>query len=222
MDVEQVFERIAGHGVVPVLAVERPSSVSSLGEALRAGGLPVAEVTFRTAAAAEVLSAFRRDYPGILLGAGTVLTPENAERAKESGARFLVAPGLNPEVVRAAHELGLPMVPGIQTPSELEQALALGCRVLKVFPAELAGGVALVKALAGPYGHTGVRFIPTGGVSLANLESYLAEPAVLAVGGTWIAKKEDIASGRWDTIRSRCREAAEIVERIRPDRSTPT
>jgi 2-dehydro-3-deoxyphosphogluconate aldolase/(4S)-4-hydroxy-2-oxoglutarate aldolase len=216
MELDRVLERIESHGVIPVLAVERPSSVSALGEALRAGGLPIAEVTFRTPTAAEVLSVFRRDFPGIVLGAGTVLTPEDAERAKESGAQFLVAPGLNPEVIRAARDLGLPMVPGIQTPSELERALVLGCRVLKIFPAEVAGGVALVKALSGPYGHTEVRFVPTGGVSPANLESYLSVPAVLAVGGTWIARKDDISGGSWDTIRERCREAVGIVGRVRP------
>lgn len=215
MSMDDSLELLGMHGVVPVLAIERPETALGLADALAGGGLPVAEVTFRTAAAAEAMRTLRRERPGLLLGAGTVLTVENVEAARAAGARFLVAPGLNPVVVRKAREVGLPMIPGIQTASELEQALELGCRVLKVFPAELAGGVGLIKALSGPYGHTGVRFLPTGGVNPTNLASYLEVESVLAVGGTWIAKKDAIREEKWDTITATCREAVGIVSRTR-------
>lgn len=209
------FSEIASLGIVPVLTVERSDRALGLADALQAGGLPVAEITFRTAAAADVLRLLSRERPDLILGAGTILTPESAALAAECGARFLVAPGFQPAVVRRARELGLPMVPGIQTPTELEQAMAMGCRVLKVFPAELAGGIRLIQALAAPYRHTGVRFLPTGGITVSSLPSYLGEETVLAVGGTWIAKKEDIDEGRWDAVQARCREALDIVARVR-------
>ena len=140
-----------------------------------------------------------------------MLSEENVKAAKAAGARFAVAPGLNPAVVQYAAQAGLPFAPGVCTPSEIEQALGLGCRIVKFFPAEPSGGVEMVKALAAPYSHTGIRFMPTGGVNTGNLESYLSVKAVAAVGGTWIAKPEDLAGGRWQTIRDRCREAVEIV-----------
>ena len=135
--------------------------------------------------------------------------------AKAAGARFAVAPGLNPAVVQHAAKAELPFAPGVCTPSEIEQALILGCRIVKFFPAEPCGGVDMVKALAAPYSHTGVHFIPTGGVNTGNLGSYLSVKAVAAVGGTWIARPEDLAGGCWQTIRDRCREVVEIVRRVR-------
>ncbi len=206
---------LARHGVVPVLAVDSVESALPLADALLEGGLPVAEITFRTAAAAEVIARMSSHRPDLLVGAGTVLSEENLVAAKAAGARFAVAPGLNPAVVQYAAEVDLPFVPGVCTPSEIEQALGLGCRVVKFFPAEPSGGVEMVKALAAPYAHTGIRFMPTGGVNTGNLEKYLAVPSVAAVGGTWIAKPEDLAAGRWQTIRDRCREAVEIVRRVR-------
>jgi len=175
----------------------------------------VAEITFRTAAAAEVMRQLSAERPDLILGAGTVLTVENLARAKECGARFAVAPGLNPGVVECARELGMPMMPGVMTPSEVEQGLALGCRALKFFPAQVAGGTAMLKALSAPYKHTGVRFIPTGGVTAENLPEYLKIDTVLAVGGTWIATKDDIAARRWEAIREHCAQAVEIVKSAR-------
>jgi 2-dehydro-3-deoxyphosphogluconate aldolase/(4S)-4-hydroxy-2-oxoglutarate aldolase len=207
-----VLERIGEYRVVPVIAIEQVGAALPLADALLAGGLPLAEITFRTAAAAEVLAVLARERPELLLGAGTILTPENARRAVECGARFGVAPGANPAVITAAQEAGLPFMPGVLTPSEIETALALGCRDLKFFPAEAAGGVAMLKALTAPYAHTGVRFVPTGGVSRDNVASYLALPQVLAVGGTWLATREDLAAGRWDEIRDKCREVRALVQ----------
>jgi 2-dehydro-3-deoxyphosphogluconate aldolase/(4S)-4-hydroxy-2-oxoglutarate aldolase len=211
-----VFEQVTRFGVIPVIAIESIDHALPLADALIEGGLPVIEITFRTEAAAEVIDTLNRERPELLIGAGTLLRPENVDAAKAAGARFGVAPGLNPEIVSCAREVGLPFTPGVATPSDIEQALNLGCSYLKYFPAEALGGVNLLKALQGPYAHTGVRFIPTGGISENNLESYLALQTVCAVGGTWIAKPDDLKVGRWEAIQSRCRVAVETVARLRP------
>ena len=203
-------------GVIPVIAIDSAEHALPLADALIEGGLPAAEITFRTAAAADAIRALRRERPQLLVGAGTILNVEQLREAKACGAAFGVSPGLNPDIVRQAQAAGLDFCPGVMTPSEIENAMALGLNVLKFFPSELAGGLKMIKALAGPYGHTGLRFIPTGGVSEQNLEAYLAEKLVLAVGGTWIAKKESIAAGKWDEIRQNCRRAVEIVAKVRP------
>jgi 2-dehydro-3-deoxyphosphogluconate aldolase/(4S)-4-hydroxy-2-oxoglutarate aldolase len=211
MNETTVLAQIAQFRIVPVIAIEQVEWALPLADALIAGGLPLAEITFRTAAAAEVMTLLSRERPQLLLGAGTILTAENVKRAVECGACFGVAPGTNPEVVAAAQAAGLPFTPGVVTPSEVEQALALGCTALKFFPAEASGGVAMLKSLIGPYAHTGVRFIPTGGVTPANVESYLALPQVLAVGGTWLATKEDLGAGRWEEISAKCRAVCALV-----------
>ena len=194
-------------GVVPVIALEREEDALPLADALLAGGLPVMEITFRTAAAAAAIHTICTERPEMLVGAGTVLTQSNLQDAKDCGARFAVAPGLNPEMVQAAKALDLPFVPGIATPSDIEMGLALGCTTLKFFPAGALGGVAMLKALSGPYAHTGIRFMPTGGVNLQNLGQYLSLPTVSAVGGTWLAKSADIAAGNWDVITATSKEA---------------
>jgi 2-dehydro-3-deoxyphosphogluconate aldolase / (4S)-4-hydroxy-2-oxoglutarate aldolase len=212
---DEVFAAISHMGIVPVVTVERIESALPLADALIEEGLPIAEITFRTVTAGAVIERLGRERPELLVGAGTVLSVENVREAKQCGARFGVAPGLNPEVVAEAARIGLPFVPGVATASEIERALSLGCRVLKLFPAALLGGPALVSVLAGPFGHTGVKFMPSGGVTAENLAAYLALPAVAAVGGTWIASKELLAAGDWTSIRAHCREAREIVARVR-------
>ncbi len=174
MSHDSIFAEVARYGVVPVIAIESVEAALPLADALLEGGLPVAEITFRTAAAAEVIAQMARHRPALLVGAGTVLSEENVKAAKAAGARFAVAPGLNPAVVQHAAQAGLPFAPGVCTPSEIEQALGLGCRIVKFFPAEPSGGVEMVKALAAPYSHMGIRFMPTGGVNTGNLESYLS------------------------------------------------
>ena len=203
----EVLRRIAELGVVPVVAIDTVNHALPLADALLAGGLPVVEITFRTQAAAEAIRILSSERPGLIVGAGTVLTPETVQTAVNAGAQFAVAPGFNPRVVQAARDLNLPFVPGVATPSDIEAALESGCRLLKFFPAEAVGGTRLLSALSAPYRHTGVRFMPTGGISPANLDSYLALDTVAAVGGTWIAKKEDMTQGNWDEIAGRCREA---------------
>ena len=212
---EEVFATLMKHVVVPVIAIDSVDAALPLADALIEGGLPVAEITFRTAAAAEVIAKIAKERPGLLLGAGTVLTTENLRRAKDTGARFGVAPGLNPDVVAEAGRLGLPFIPGVITPSEIEQALSLGVKLLKYFPAEAFGGLKVIKALSAPYAHAGVKFMPTGGVTAANLPDYLASDIVACVGGTWIASREAIAEKKWDQIRENCRAAVEIVRRVR-------
>ena len=210
-----VLDRVAELGVVPVIAIDSVSHALPLADALIEGGLPVVEITFRTAAAAEVIRVLARERPALIVGAGTVLTPETVQTAVDAGARFAVAPGLNPRVVEAAQELNLPFLPGVANPSDIEAGLELGCKLLKFFPAEALGGTKLLSALSAPYKHTGVRFMPTGGASPSNLESYLKIDTVAAVGGTWIAKKEDMAEGKWNEIAQRCREARAIVTAVR-------
>lgn len=211
----ELFETLRQYGVIPVIAIESPEAAIPMADALIAGGLPVAEITFRTVVAGEVIATLRKARPDLLLGAGTILTLENLRLAKECGAQFGVAPGLNPAIVEEARRLNLPFVPGVLTPSEIEHALGLGAKVLKFFPAEESGGVAMLKALAAPYRHTGVRFLPTGGVSASNLEHYLALDVVLMVGGTWVARQETIAAKDWAAIQANCRQIREIVARVR-------
>ncbi len=207
MDLNHIYGRIGTFRVVPVIAIEDLELALPLADALLEGGLPIAEITFRTAAAAKVMERMVSQRPDMLVGAGTVLTTENVRRAVESGAAFGVAPGLNPEVVREALKIDLPFAPGVMTPSDIEGALSLGVTVMKFFPAGAAGGVNMLKSISAPYAHRGVKFLPTGGVSQSNLREYLDQDMVLAVGGTWIATREDIAARRWDAIREKCRQA---------------
>jgi 2-dehydro-3-deoxyphosphogluconate aldolase/(4S)-4-hydroxy-2-oxoglutarate aldolase len=212
MNPSETLDRIVACGVVPVIALESVEAARPLAEALLEGGLPVVEITFRTEAATEAMRVIAAEFPDLLLGAGTVLSAENMEKAVEAGADFGVAPGFNPAVVRRAQELGVLFAPGVATATDVEAALVAGCRVLKVFPAGVLGGPAMIKALSGPYKHTGVRFIPTGGVNAQNLGEYLAIETVAACGGTWLAKKDAIAAGDWAGITARCREAARMVQ----------
>ena len=215
---EEIFSRIAQLGVVPVIAIENVDGAIPLADALIDGGLPVVEITFRTAAAVEVIRKLAKERPQLIVGAGTVLTAANVEAAKNSGAVFAVAPGLNPQTVKHAQSVGLPFMPGVATPSDIEMGLSIGCKLLKFFPAESNGGVGMIEALSAPYKHAGVRFMPTGGVNPSNLESYLKIGTVAAVGGTWIAKAEDLAKGNWEEIRNRCKAALEIVAKARAKR----
>lgn len=211
---QNIFEKLAGYGVVPVIAIDSADLALGLVDALIEGGLPVAEITFRTKAAAEVISVLSNKRPELILGAGTVLTSENLQKAKDFGAGFAVAPGLNPDVVNKAKEIGLPFIPGVSNPTDIEQGLSLGCKALKFFPAEVCGGIKMLNAMSAPYKYTGVKFMPTGGVNIDNLQSYLELSTVLACGGTWIAKKDDIAAGNWAEITQRCKKVAEIVSKI--------
>ena len=210
-----IFETLSEFGVVPVIAIDRAEDALPLADALIEGGLPVAEITFRTAAAPDAIAAIAKDRPAVHLGAGTVLTAAQVDAAKSAGARFALSPGLDVEVLARANAVGLPFAPGIMTPTDLQAALKAGCGMVKFFPAMAAGGPAMLKNIAAPYAHTGVGFNPTGGVNLDNLGDWLAIPQVRAVGGTWIAKKDDIAAGNWDKIAENARGAVARVKEIR-------
>ncbi len=215
MQEKALIEKMERCGVIPVIAIESPALALPLADALMKGGLPVAEITFRTEAAGETIQILKKDRPELLLGAGTILTVTDLVRAKEYGAQFGVAPGFNPEIVKKAQELGLPFFPGVMTPTEIEKGLSMGIKWMKYFPSEASGGVKMLKAVSSPFAHLGVRFIPTGGVNMDNLAEYLRQKFVLAVGGTWIATTGMISERNWDGIRSNARAAKERVEEIR-------
>jgi len=208
---DEIYQKIGGFGVVPVIAVDSAESALPLADALISGGLSVAEITFRTEAAAEVIRVLTEQRPGLLVGAGTVLSVDNLKRAKDCGARFAVAPGFNPDVVRAAIEIDMPFAPGVMTPSDIEAAVSMGVTTLKYFPAEAAGGLKFLKSISAPYKHLGVRFIPTGGINTDNMLEYLGSEVVLAIGGTWVAKRDDIAAGNWEKITGNCRRICELL-----------
>jgi 2-dehydro-3-deoxyphosphogluconate aldolase/(4S)-4-hydroxy-2-oxoglutarate aldolase len=213
MDIERLEARLAEGRVIPVVTIDDAADAAGLAAALMAGGLPVAEITFRTDAAAEAIAAIRAAQPGMLVGAGTVLDVATGERALAAGAEFIVAPGFNPAVVAHCLELGVAVIPGVATPTEIEAAVALGIRLLKFFPAEALGGVGYLLAASSPY--RGLRFIPTGGINPGNMASYLALPIVAACGGTWIATAEAIRGQRWDDITRLASEAVAIARAAR-------
>ena len=212
---KDVFRTIVHFGVVPVVVVDSAEAAIPLADTLLQGGLPLVEITFRTAAASEAIRRISKHRPELLVGAGTLVSADNLDSAIDCGARFGVAPGFNPDRVDRANRHGFPFIPGICTPSEIEQAMAKNCMMLKYFPAEVSGGVAMLKGLAGPYKHLGVRFIPTGGIAADNLASYLELDVVAAVGGTWIATRTDLLESNWSAIRDRCKKAVDLVANIR-------
>ncbi|MBQ6132586.1 MAG: bifunctional 4-hydroxy-2-oxoglutarate aldolase/2-dehydro-3-deoxy-phosphogluconate aldolase [Lachnospiraceae bacterium] len=210
MTTKELEERFYKIGVIPVIALDDAKDASPLGDALMKGGLPAAEVTFRTAAAVDTIKTLKKEFPDMLVGAGTVLTTEQADRAIDAGAEFIVAPGLNPKVVKHVLDKGYPMSPGIATATEIEAALDLGLTFVKFFPAEANGGLPMIKALAGPY--TNVKYMPTGGVSAKNLAEYLAYDKIVCCGGTWMVKKDLVAAGNFAEIEKMSKEAADIVK----------
>jgi 2-dehydro-3-deoxyphosphogluconate aldolase/(4S)-4-hydroxy-2-oxoglutarate aldolase len=206
---DPILEKIGQLKLVPVVKIEKAGDALALGQALVAGGLPLAEITFRTDAAEESIRILSDQLPDMLVGAGTVLTIDNVKKAITAGAKFMVAPGFNPKVVDYCLEHNIPVVPGVNSPTDIEMGLERGLEVLKFFPAEASGGLKLLKAMAEPYG--GVKFMPTGGINTANLLEYLAFKRVLACGGTWIAKTELISAGRFDEITRITQEAVELI-----------
>lgn len=197
--------------LVCVAVIERPDDAVPLAEALLAGGLKGIEVTFRTRDAAESIRRIRQALPQMTVGAGTLLTGDQVRQAVDAGAQFGVSPGLSEAVSAAAQSSQLPLFPGVVTPSEIMRALDLGWSFLKFFPAETFGGVGALKALAGPFGHTGVRFIPTGGITAATLPHYLALPSVAAIGGSWMADRKCVAEKNWSKITTLTAEALKLA-----------
>jgi len=198
--------------IVPTLVIQDPEKAVPVARALMEGGVATVEVTFRTAAAAEAIRRIAAELPECLVGAGTVLTPQTAKEAMDCGAKYIVSPGLNPEVVKFCQNAGFPMIPGVATPTEIEMGLALGLDTFKFFPAEANGGCGMLKNFASPYG--GVTFLPTGGVDDANVADYLVLPNVFACGGSWVCPPDLVAAGDYKTITRLAREAVTQISSL--------
>ncbi len=209
----EVLKQINEIGIVPVVVLDDAKDAKPLAEALCAGGLPCAEVTFRTEAAEESIRIMASEFPEMLVGAGTVLTTDQVDRAVAAGAKFIVSPGLNPRIVKYCVEKGILITPGCSNASDIELALENGLDVVKFFPAEPAGGLNMIKALAAPY--VNVKFMPTGGINAKNVRDYLAYNRIIACGGSWMVKADLIKNGEYDKITAMCKEAVEIVKESR-------
>lgn len=205
---DSILQKLSAARVVAGFSVDRVEDAVPLARALLAGGISVVELTLRTEAGMGAVKAISTGVPDMLLGVGTILTPEQAEQVHANGADFGVSPGLNVRVIQAAQRVGLPFAPGICTPSELETALEHDCRFVKFFPAEAAGGLSYLRSMAAPYAHLGVQYFPLGGVNANNMVDYLREPNIPAIGGSWIVKKDLVDAGDWDQITAR---AAEVI-----------
>jgi len=208
-----IFDQLQQLGIVPVVVLENAKDAEPLAKALVEGGLPCAEVTFRTDAAEESIRIMSEKYPEMIVGAGTVLTTEQVDRAVAAGAKFIVSPGLNPRIVKYCVEKNIPICPGCTNPSDIEQALENGLNVVKFFPAEPAGGLPMIKAMAAPY--VGVKFMPTGGIKPSNVKSYLEYDRIIACGGSWMVPGDLVNSGDFDKIKELTKEAVEIVKEVR-------
>ena len=207
------IQHIGKMGVVPVVTVENPEAASRVAEAFLRGGLSCMEITFRTAAAAGAIRRVTTDYPEMVLGAGTVLTTDQADQALAAGARFIVSPGFGPRVVDWCLKHKMPTLPGVATATDIQMALEYGIKVLKFFPAETLGGLKMIEALASPFRE--VKFVPLGGINAENLAGYLKSPAVFACGGTWLVTTKLIAAGNFGEIERLAREAVQIVKQVR-------
>ncbi len=210
---EEILGKLRETGIIPVIVLDSPDDAEPLGRTLLEGGLPAAEITFRTDAAEEAIRILSRKCPELLLGAGTVLTPEQADRAAEAGASFIVSPGFDPETVRHCLSRDIPVCPGIQTPSELMQAVNAGLDHVKFFPSESAGGLGMINAMGAAF--PSVRFMPTGGIRAENVAGYLKSERIFCCGGSWMVKRDLVRAGRFDRILGLVREAAEIVKEAR-------
>ncbi len=209
----KVLEEIGRMGIVPVVVLDDAKDAEPLAKALCDGGLPCAEVTFRTAAAEESIKIMSEKFPDMLVGAGTVLTTEQVDRAVAAGAKFIVSPGLNPRIVKYCVDKGILITPGTANPSDVEQALEQGLEVVKFFPAEQAGGLKMIKAMAAPY--TTVKFMPTGGINANNVRDYLAYDRIIACGGSWMVKGDLVKAGNFEKITELVKEAVAIVKEVR-------
>jgi len=207
----KLAQDISTAGIVAVLVVDEVKDAVPLARALLEGGVTVMELTLRTPAAIEALKEIRREVPAMIAGIGTILTTEQLHAAREAGAAFGVSPGCNPRLLSAAREAGFSFGPGIATPTDIEMALEHGCRLLKFFPAEQLGGLAYLRAMSAPYAHLGVRYVPLGGLTADNAASYLQDPLIAAIGGSWIAPRDVIKANDWEQITASARAAQQLV-----------
>ena len=209
----EVLEKLGQYGIVPVVVLNDSKDAAPLADALCDGGLSCAEVTFRTETAADSIRIMTEKHPEMMVGAGTVLTTKQVDEAVEAGAKFIVSPGLNPTIVKYCIEKNIPITPGVATPSEMEQAIELGLNLVKFFPAEPSGGLAMINAVAAPY--TMLKFMPTGGINPNNVKDYLNSDKIFACGGSWMVKGNLINNGDFDKIKELTKEAVNIVKEIR-------
>ena len=209
----ETLEKLGQYGIVPVVVLNDSKDAEPLADALCEGGLACAEVTFRTKAAAESIKIMSEKHPEMLVGAGTVLTVEQVDEAVAAGAKFIVSPGLNSEVVKYCLDKNIAITPGVVTPSEMEQAIELGLNIVKFFPAEPSGGLSMIKAVSAPY--TMLKFMPTGGINPGNVKEYLKSDKIFACGGSWMVKGDLVDAGDFDKIKELTKEAAYIVKEIR-------
>lgn len=209
--IDAVAAKLSCLKVVPVLAIEKVEDGLKMCELLDRCGLKIAEITFRTAAAEEIIRQASKKFPDLVIGAGTVLNINDLHRAFNAGASFAVAPGFNPTIVKEAVKNEYPFFPGVSCPTHIEQAYELGVKVMKFFPARAAGGVKMLKAIIPPYRHLGIKLIPTGGITSDNIKNYLELPEVIAAGGTWLGTSADIKAGDWDKIEQLVRDAIKLL-----------
>ena len=209
---EEILQRLEKTGAVAGFSVDKVEHAVPLTKALLAGGIDAIELTLRTASAMDALREICEHVPGMLVGVGTILTPETAVQVKDAGADFGVAPGMNPRVIRAAQEASLPFAPGITTPSDLEAAIEMGCRFVKFFPAEASGSIPYLRSMSAPYKHLGIRYFPLGGLNAENMLDYLKEDNVPAIGGSWIVKKDMVLNEDWDGITARAAQVRRILD----------
>ncbi|MBC2605107.1 bifunctional 4-hydroxy-2-oxoglutarate aldolase/2-dehydro-3-deoxy-phosphogluconate aldolase [Pelagicoccus albus] len=209
---KEIEDQIRASGIIAVIAIEDAADAVPMAKALQKGGITAIELTLRTPAALDSIRAISKEVPEILLGAGTILTTEQVDAAKEAGASFGVAPGLNSRIIEYADKVGLPFAPGVMTPSDIERALELGCKTMKFFPSESVGGMKTLSTMAAPYKHLGISFIPLGGLNEGNMASYLTSPLVSAIGGSWLAKTDKIAAKDWDGIEAAAAKAVAIAK----------
>ncbi len=212
---DELCDKMYRSGVIAVLVIDAVKDAVPLARALLEGGVDIMELTLRTPAAMDALQEIKNNVPEMTVGIGTVLSSDQVRKIKKLGAAFAVAPGLNPNVVKTAQKEGLPFSPGIVTPSDIECAVELGCNILKYFPAEPAGGLAYLKSMANPYTHLGLKYVPLGGLNQDNFKTYLEFPSILAVGGSWIAKRDVIQKNDWKTITDNARKASQVVRSVR-------
>lgn len=208
-----IFDKFSEIGIIPVVVIEDAKDAEALGKALKEGGLACAEITFRTTAAEDSIKIMTEKFPEMPVGAGTVLTVEQVDKAVAAGAKFIVSPGLNPDVVAHCIKMGIPIIPGTCTPTDVEKAMTFGLDVVKFFPAEPAGGLNFIKAIAAPY--TGIKFMPTGGINAGNVRDYLKYDRIIACGGSWMVKGDLIKTGNFKKITELTAEASRIVKEIR-------
>lgn len=212
----EMLQRLSSAGVVATFSVANVRQAVPTAEALLDGGIDAIELTLRTPVAIEAIKAICERVPGMLVGVGTILTPNMIDRVKEAGAAFGVSPGMNAKVIRKAQEIGFPFAPGIATPSELEAAIELGCRLVKLFPAESLGGIKYLQAMVAPYQHLGIKYFPLGGINTKNMLDYLDSPHVLTVGGSWLVQSELVENENWDSITARAAEVRDILQARTP------